>query len=154
MYTHTQTETQMHTHILVYIYVHNNMFYLSRPIAPCSLSWEADIDRLYQQAVLSCFWLDLAPDGRKVRPHDGSLSLTLLSLFLSFIFCPTSFQREWVAFLGAWCPPPAFRSCFVEVAQHSNKLLMNLWGRQWSPHPIPPPSWDHPTGHEIIMKVF
>ena len=22
--------------------------------------------------------------------------------------------------------------------------LMNLWGRKWSPHPIPPPSWDHP----------
>ena len=32
---------------------------------------------------------------------DGSLSLTLLSLFLSFIFFPTSFQRRWAAFLGA-----------------------------------------------------
>ena len=74
-------------------------------------------------------------------PHqDGSLSLTLLFLFLSFIFCPTSFWREWAAFLGAWCPPPAFRSCFVEVAQHSNNLLMNLCGRKWSPCPIPPPS--------------
>ena len=39
-----------------------------------------------------------------------SPSLTLLSLLLSFIFCPT-FWREWAAFLGAWCPPPAFRSC-------------------------------------------
>ena len=28
------------------------------------------------------------------------------------------------------CPPSAFRSCFVEVAQHSNALLMNLWGRK------------------------
>ena len=53
-------------------------------------------------------------------------SLTLLSLFLSFIFCPTSFQREWAAFWGAWCPLPVFRSFFVEVAQHSNDLLMNL----------------------------
>ena len=52
---------------------------------------------------------------------------------LSCIFCPTSFWREWTAFLGVWCPPPAFRSCFVEVAQHSNDLLMNLWGRKWSP---------------------
>ena len=26
--------------------------------------------------------------------------LTLLSLFLSFIFCPISFQRRWAAFLG------------------------------------------------------
>ena len=39
------------------------------------------------------------------------------------------FRREWAAFLDAWCPLPAFRSCFVEVTQHSNDLLMNLWGR-------------------------
>ena len=75
---------------------------------------------------------------------DWSPSLTLLSLFLSFIFYLTSFQREWAAFLGAWCPLPAFRSCFVEVAQHLNDLLMNLLGRKWSPHPIPLPSWDRP----------
>ena len=38
------------------------------------------------------------------------------------IFCPTSFQREWAAFLGAWCPLPALRSCFVEVGQRSNDI--------------------------------
>ena len=27
----------------------------------------------------------------------------------------------------------------MEVAQHSNDLLMNLWGRRWCPLPIPPP---------------
>ena len=71
-------------------------------------------------------------------PHrDRSLSLTLLSLFLFFIFCPTSFWRQRAAFLGSWCPLPAFRSCFVEFAQCSNDLSMNLWGRKWSPHPIP-----------------
>ena len=69
---------------------------------------------------------------------------------LSFIFCPTSFQREWTAFLGAWYPTPVFRSCFVEVAQNSNDLLMNLLGRKWSPCPTPPPSWDHP-GLLIVM---
>ena len=42
--------------------------------------------------------------------------------------------------MGAWCPLPSFKSCFVEVTQHSNDLLMNSWGRKWSPHPIPP-SW-------------
>ena len=31
----------------------------------------------------------------------GALSLPVLSLFLSFIFFPTSFRRQWVAFLGA-----------------------------------------------------
>ena len=43
----------------------------------------------------------------RLSPQDGFPSLTLLSLFLSFIFCPTSFQREWAAFLGAWCSLPA-----------------------------------------------
>ena len=76
----------------------------------------------------------------RLSPQDRYPSLTLLSLFLSFIFCPTSFQRQWAAFLGAWCPLPEFRSCFVVFAQHSNDLSMNLWGRKWSPHPIPPPS--------------
>ena len=80
----------------------------------------------------------------QLPPQDGSLSLTLLPLFLSFIFCPTSFQRECVAFLGTWCPPLVFRSCFVEVTQHLNDLLMNLWGRKWSLCPIPL-SWDHPS---------
>ena len=60
--------------------------------------------------------------------------------FLSFIFFPISFRRQWAAFLGAWCPLPAFRSCFVEFTQRSNVVLMNLWGRKWSPCPIPPPS--------------
>ena len=71
---------------------------------------------------------------------DGAPSLPLLSLFLSFIFFPTSFWRQWAAFLGAWCPLPAFRSCFVEFTQCSNVLLINFWGRKWSPHPIPLPS--------------
>ena len=31
---------------------------------------------------------------------DRSSSLILLSLSLSFIFCPTSLRRQWVAFLG------------------------------------------------------
>ena len=61
---------------------------------------------------------------------DGSPSLTLLSLFLSFIFCPTSFQRQWAAFLGAWCPLPAFRSCFVKFTQRSNVLLNEFVGEK------------------------
>ena len=60
---------------------------------------------------------------------DGSPSLTLLSFFLSFIFYPTSFWRQWAVFLGAWCPLLVLRTCFVKFAQHSNDLSMNLWGR-------------------------
>ena len=76
----------------------------------------------------------------RLPSQDRSLSLPLLSLFLSFIFFPTSFRRQWAAFLGAWCPLLAFRSCLVEFIRRSNVLLMNLWVRKWSPHPIPRPS--------------
>ena len=37
----------------------------------------------------------------KLPSLDGSPSLPLLSLFLSFIFFLTSFRRQWAAFLGA-----------------------------------------------------
>ena len=71
---------------------------------------------------------------------NGAPSLPLLSLFLSCIFFPTSLLRQWAVFLGARCPLPGFRSCFVEFTQPLNVLLMNLWGRKWSPRPIPLPS--------------
>ena len=79
----------------------------------------------------------------RLTSRDGSPSLTLLSLFSSFIFCLTSFRRQWAAFLGVWCPLLAIRSCFVEFAQRSSDLSMNLWRRKWFPHPIPPPSSLH-----------
>ena len=65
-------------------------------------------------------------------PSPGGISFPELfvSLFV-FIFCPTSFWRDWVAFLGICSPPPAFRSCFVEVAPRVDNLLMYLWGRKW-----------------------
>ena len=61
--------------------------------------------------------------------------------FLVFYIFSYLLSKTWVAFLGAWCPLPAFRSCFVEFTQRLNVLLMNLWGRKCSPHPIPLPSW-------------
>ena len=70
-------------------------------------------------------------------------SLYILSYLLS---------KRKAAFLGAWCPPLAFRSCFVEVAHHSNDLLMNLWGRKWCPHPILMPSWA-PSNFSIDRKL-
>ena len=64
----------------------------------------------------------------------------LFCLFFFFYIFSTSFWRQWAAFLSAWCPLSAFRSCFVVFTQHLNVLLMNLWGRKWSPGPIPLPS--------------
>ena len=69
-----------------------------------------------------------------MTPSPGQVSIpnSFVSVFVFYI-CPTSFWREWVDFLGAWYPPSEFRNCFVEVAQHSDDLLMYLWGRKWSP---------------------
>ena len=87
----------------------------------------------------------------RLHSQDGApflplLSLSLFFFFLSSIFFHASFQRQWAAFLCAWCPLPEFRSCFVEFTQRLNVLLMNLWGRKWFPCPIlphlgPPPAY-------------
>ena len=114
--------------------------------APCtSLTSSHSLVRLPASRLLLLWELKLGAYS-PLSPQDRSPSLNLLSLFLPFIFFPTSFRREWAAFLCAWCPLPAFRSCFVEVTQHSNDLLMSFFGggRKWSPCPIPLPSWDCP----------
>ena len=58
-------------------------------------------------------------------PGWSSIPTSFASFFLYFIFFPTSFWRQWAVFLGVWCPPPEFRSCFVEFTQPLNVLLMN-----------------------------
>ena len=66
-------------------------------------------------------------------PFLGWVSIpTSFGSLCFFYILSISFQRQWAAFLGAWCPLPAFRSCFVKFAQLSNVLLMNLWKRKWS----------------------
>ena len=71
---------------------------------------------------------------------DRSPSLPLLSPFLSFIFFLPPFEDNGLLF---WVPDV--------LCQHSEVVLwnllgvqmfflMNLWGRKWSPCPIPPPS--------------
>ena len=82
----------------------------------------------------------------KLLLFHNSLPRTALHPYLKsfvfifiFIFCPTSFWRDWFTFLGIWDPLPVF-SYFVEVALHA-ELLMYLWERKWSPCPIPPSSW-------------
>ena len=108
--------------------------------------WDSKIP--HRAASKSVSWC-LETSLLRLLSQDGSPSLPILSLFLSFIFCSTSFWWQWAAFLGDWCPLPAFRSCFVEFAQHSNVLLMNLSGRKWSPHPIPLPSQDRLPTYEF-----
>ena len=73
-------------------------------------------------------------------PGRNSVPPSFVSIFVFYIFSYL-LSKNWVAFLGAWCPLPAFRSCFVEFIRCLNALLMNLWGRKCSPRPTPPPSW-------------
>ena len=76
-------------------------------------------------------------------PGRNSVSPSFVSFFVFYIFSYL-LSKTWVAFLGAWCPLLAFRSCFVEFTRCLNALLMNLWGRKCSPRPTPPPSWLSP----------
>ena len=115
----------------------------------------------FQNSPKTCLWEGFLLFGNFsfMTPSPGQISVPksfvcfciLYFVLATFIFCPTYFQREWAAFLGVWWPLPTFRSCFVEVAQHSNDLLMHLWGRKWSPHPIPLPSWGCPPYVLLIM---
>ena len=73
-------------------------------------------------------------------PGRNSVPPSFASFFVFYIFSYL-LSKSWIAFLGAWCPLPAFRSCFVEFTRRLNALVMNLWGRKCSPCPTPPPSW-------------
>ena len=74
----------------------------------------------------------------RLPSRDGTPALPLLSLFLSFIFFPTSFGRHGLLF---WVPDVLCRhSEVVEFTRCLNVLLMNLWGRKCSPCPTPSPS--------------
>ena len=69
----------------------------------------------------------------------GSPSLTLLSLFIFYILSYLLLKRMG-CLSGCLVSSTKVRSCFMEFAQRSNDLLMNLWGRKWFPHLIPLPS--------------
>ena len=74
------------------------------------------------------------PGVWKLLSFDGTLSLPLLSLFLSFLFFPTSFRRLGLLF---WVHDVLCRHS--EVVLWKNVLLMNLWGIKCSPSPTPLP---------------
>ena len=83
-------------------------------------------------------------------PRRVSIPNTFVSLFFFYILSYLLFKKMGCLY-GAWCPLPAFKSCFVDVAQHSDDLLMNLWGRKWAPNPIPLPSEDAPNTIDLCV---
>ena len=78
---------------------------------------------------------------------------SFVSLFYLIYFVLPPFEENRLPFWAPGVLLPAFRSCFVEFAQCSNDLSMNLWGRKWSPCPIPPPSSEHMFLRAGILTV-
>ena len=111
----------------------------------CSLSFQSSL--LIQIVRFPMVWKFLLLHGSLPRTGLHPWILCLSFCLLSFVLPP--FKEIGLAFWVIWCPLPAFRSCSVKVAPHSDYLLMCLWGRKWSPHPTPLPSWD--LAHAIIL---
>ena len=73
---------------------------------------------------------------------DRAPSLPLLSLFF-FVFYIFSYLllTTMVCFSGYLMSSAGIQKVFCGIySVFKYVLLMNLWGRKWSPHPIPPPS--------------
>ena len=86
----------------------------------------------FQNYLQACWW-----EGSLVFWNFFSFTtpslgwVSILNSFVSlFVFYILSYLllKEWAAFLGAWCPLLAFRSCSVDFAQRSNDLLMICGG--------------------------
>ena len=112
----------------------------SEHLSRCAPLWGSEIP------LWPCLWV-----GRKLGkcvesflpsqlpPWGAGLCPELLCLpFFVFIFCPTWFW-DWFVFLEVWGPLPVFR-CYVGIVPHADDFLIYLWGRRWSPCPIPSPS--------------
>ena len=67
-------------------------------------------------------------------PFPGRISVptSFASLFICYIFSYL-LLKTMAAFLSAWCPLSAFRSCFVEFTQRSNVLWWICWGESSFP---------------------
>ena len=61
-----------------------------------------------------------------LRAHVSVLKYFIFFYF--FIFGPTSFQGDWLAFLEIWGPLLTIRSCSVGVVPYSDEFLKYLWG--------------------------
>ena len=74
--------------------------------------------RLGSESVSWCLeislFLRLPSWARTPFPGWSSPPTSLVFFFIVYIF-PTCFWRQWSAFLGAWCPLPAFRSCLQNL---------------------------------------
>ena len=82
-------------------------------------------------------------------------SYSFVSVF-SFLFCPTQVRGEgpFLAFWEVWGLLPVFSRCSVGAVPHVDVFLMYLWGRRWSPHLTPRPSWRLVPCHLLISNLL
>ena len=63
----------------------------------------------------------------------------MVSLFLVFYIFSYLLSKRMGCLSGCLVSSASFQKLFCgSCSQHSNDLLMSLWGRKWSPHPVPP----------------
>ena len=85
-------------------------------------------------------------------PRMGLIPNSFVSLFVFYILSYLLSKGKG-CLSGCLVFSVSIQKIFVAVAQHSNDLLMNLWGRKWSPHSIPLPIWDHLPNHSVLMEI-
>ena len=100
----------------------------------------SEVPRLATDSPVSVSWcLETSLFFKTPFPGWSSVPTSFVSFF---VFCIFSYllSKTMGCFSGCLMSSAAFRSCFVEFTQRLNVLLMNLWGRNQSPLPIPLPS--------------
>ena len=85
-------------------------------------SWSGDNTMLFFLGVLCMRSKDSSPSLLKQSHEISKRNIDWTWHFLDLHFI----QRQWTAFLGAWCPQLVIRSCFVKFALRWIVLSMNL----------------------------
>ena len=74
-------------------------------------------------------------------PFLGQISVptSFVSLFIFYVFSYL-LSKTMGCFSGCLMSSASIQKLVCGIYSILNVLLMNLWGRKWSPRPIPPPS--------------
>ena len=93
---------------------------------------------------------------RKIGKHMKAQKLNNILLNNQWIKEEIKREIKYLAFLDIWDPPPVFRSYSVGIVPDTHDLLMHLWERRWSPHPIPLPSGEreHMFAYGLFMLMY
>ena len=97
--------------------------------------------------------LETSPPSR-LPPWDGSLSLTLLSLFFAFYILSYLLLKKMGCLSGCLMTSVSIQKLFCGSCSAFKWSFNEFVGGKWSPHLIPPPSWDHPVQKLSIVCLL